>query len=529
MSIQVNTNTQAINSQRHLSSASLNIQSSMQKLASGNRINSARDDAAGLQISNRLNTQLSGLSVAIRNANDGISMAQTAEGALQESTNILQRMRELAIQSANATNSTVDRKSLNEEVTQLKLELDRIADTTTFGGQKLLDGSFGNKKFQIGANAHETIELAIPALNIESIGEVKELNGLNDTARASSNLPVPVFPTKFDFPQPKSNREYGLFSAHNINIKGSGTSSINLQEGLSAKEIAEQFNKVSDKTGVKATPKNFVLLSHNNSITGTLAGTNISFKLNNVSISYTTTGSDQEDNEIIMEKINEVSGSTGVTIQKLNGFRTLLLSHKEGDFISFSDFTSSSPSRSELFLQPLFEGESTIGSGAAVIVSDGSVAFHEFISSGEVQLTSDEHFVLDSQASPSSFFPKNSPNSQTFNLFYNATPTKKMDISDVDISTYDGSQDAIQSIDYALKDIDKVRATLGAFQNRLTSTINNLTNVSEQVSGANARIQNTDYAKETAVLTSQQIIQQASTSILAQANQLPQAALTLLG
>ena len=161
MALFVNTNVASINGQRNLMGSTNALETSMTRLASGLRINSARDDAAGLQISNRLTSQINGLNIAMRNANDGISMAQTAEGAMQESTNILQRMRDLSIQSANATNSTVDRKALQEEIVQLKAELDRIANTTTFGGQKLLDGSFGVQQFQVGSQANETIAVSI--------------------------------------------------------------------------------------------------------------------------------------------------------------------------------------------------------------------------------------------------------------------------------------------------------------------------------------------------------------------------------
>ena len=150
MALSVNTNVSSLNAQRNLSRSSEGLATSMERLASGMRINSAKDDAAGLQISNRLTSQVNGLAVAQRNANDGISMAQTAEGAMNESTSILQRMRELALQSANGSNSAEDRDALQEEVVALQTELTRIADTTTFGGVKLLDGSFGTKQFQVG-------------------------------------------------------------------------------------------------------------------------------------------------------------------------------------------------------------------------------------------------------------------------------------------------------------------------------------------------------------------------------------------
>ena len=194
MALTVNTNIASLNTQRNLNSSSNALATSMQRLSTGSRINSAKDDAAGLQISNRLTSQINGLNVAARNANDGISMAQTAEGALQQSTNILQRMRELSIQSANGSNSDEDRASLQLEVVQLQEELTRISDTTSFGTQKLLDGSIGaGLEFQVGANANETISidfdtdfdaagLGVDAVDISTAANSQTAIGLIDTA-----------------------------------------------------------------------------------------------------------------------------------------------------------------------------------------------------------------------------------------------------------------------------------------------------------------------------------------------------------
>ncbi|NVK24124.1 MAG: flagellin, partial [Gammaproteobacteria bacterium] len=225
MALFVNTNTASINGQRNLMGSSNGLETSMSRLASGLRINSAKDDAAGLQISNRLTSQINGLNVAVRNANDGISMAQTAEGALQESTNILQRMRDLSIQAANATNTTVDRKAIQEEVVQLKSELNRIADTTTFGGQKLLDGSFGSQNFQVGANAHETIGLAINSAQTDDLGsartslDVGTLIGVSTAAAANSTA---------------SNALLDMAASHTITIDGVNEQTVTLGQSDSA-------------------------------------------------------------------------------------------------------------------------------------------------------------------------------------------------------------------------------------------------------------------------------------------------------
>ncbi|MGE6811423.1 flagellin, partial [Pseudoalteromonas nigrifaciens] len=185
MALTVNTNVSSLNAQRNLTKSGQGLATSMERLASGMRINSAKDDAAGLQISNRLTSQINGLAVAQRNANDGISMAQTAEGAMQASTDILQRMRELALQSANGSNSNTDRDALQKEVSALQTELTRIAETTSFGGQKLLDGTFGSKSFQVGANANEVINMNMSNIAADALGsEVFETNTATVGGRA---------------------------------------------------------------------------------------------------------------------------------------------------------------------------------------------------------------------------------------------------------------------------------------------------------------------------------------------------------
>ncbi|MCQ4299524.1 flagellin domain-containing protein [Pseudomonas songnenensis] len=190
MALTVNTNVASLNTQRNLNTSSRALDTSLQRLSTGSRINSAKDDAAGLQISNRLTSQINGLNVAARNANDGISMAQVTEGALQQSTNILQRMRELSLQSANGSNSAEDRASLQLEVVQLQEELTRIAETTSFGTQKLLDGSLGSVDFQVGANANEVISVDFgddafdaAGLGVDAV-DISDVDGSQDAIAA---------------------------------------------------------------------------------------------------------------------------------------------------------------------------------------------------------------------------------------------------------------------------------------------------------------------------------------------------------
>lgn len=237
MALTVNTNIPSLNTQRNINSTSNALNTSMQRLSTGSRINSAKDDAAGLQISNRLTNQISGLNVATRNANDGISLAQTAEGALQQSTNILQRIRDLAIQSANGSNSDADRAALQKEVAAQQAELTRIAETTTFGGRKLMDGSFGTSSFQVGSNAYETIDVTVKDASASSIGsyQVNSATGNTNTAKLANNVDV--------FGDGTVVTNAPLFNAGTLSVVGGGQSAdIAVGANDSAKALAEKFN-----------------------------------------------------------------------------------------------------------------------------------------------------------------------------------------------------------------------------------------------------------------------------------------------
>ncbi len=402
MALTVNTNIASLNTQRNLQNSSNALSTSMQRLSTGSRINSAKDDAAGLQIANRLTSQVNGLGVAVRNANDGISLAQTAEGALQQSTNILQRMRDLALQSANGSNNDNDRSSIQKEVSQLKEELTRISNTTTFGGQKLLDGTFGSKDFQVGSNANETISVSIAKM---------------DTSSLSGN-------------------------------------------------IAEKQYSSATMTGA----------------TGPVAAG----KGGDITI--------QVGDATTAPKIS-VSVSEGDTIQKLVD----RINNKAIDGLTASVGTGADLGK--LVLTSRVDGTTTAGASTITVNdADGNLA-------GTAAALGLNTPVVGSGTTV-------------------AATTKN--VSQIDVSTADGAQDAIQIIDGAIKQIDSQRADLGAVQNRFDNTISNLQNISENVSAARGRIQDTDFAAETANLSKNQILQQAGTAILAQAKQLPQAVLSLL-
>ncbi len=241
MALTVNTNIPSLNTQRNINNTSNALNTSMQRLSTGSRINSAKDDAAGLQISNRLTNQISGLNVAVRNANDGISLAQTAEGALQQSTNILQRMRDLAIQSANGSNSDADRAALQKEVSALQSELTRIAETTTFGGRKLMDGSFGTSSFQVGSNAYETIDVTVKNASASAIGSHQVNSGANTMTAKLVDAETAIF--KDADGNALVSQANTPFQAGTLTVVGGGQKKdIEVAANDSAKSLAAKFD-----------------------------------------------------------------------------------------------------------------------------------------------------------------------------------------------------------------------------------------------------------------------------------------------
>jgi flagellin len=377
MAVNVNTNVSAMTAQRFLNSATSSMNTSMERLSSGFKINSAKDDAAGLQISNRLNVQSRGLDVAVRNANDGVSIAQTAEGAMKETTGILQRMRDLSLQSANGSNSKDDRVAIQEEVTALNDELNRIAETTSFGGNKLLNGTFQTKSFQIGADNGEAV-----MLNIKDMRSDNALMGGNSYVAENGK-----------------DKNWGVQA-------GSNDLTITLNDKLSG----EQTINISAKAG-----------------------------------------------DDIEELATYINGQTDKVTASVDD---------EGRLQIFTDNNT-------------VEGAASFG---------GSLA-------GELGIGA----------------------------------AKQETVSTIDVTSVGGSQQSVAILDSALKYVDSHRAELGAFQNRFSHAISNLDNINENVNASASRIKDTDFAKETTALTKSQILSQASSSVLAQAKQAPNAALGLLG
>ncbi len=383
MSSVINTNVASLNAQRNLSASQGSLNTSLQRLSSGLRINSAKDDAAGLAIADRFTSQIRGLDVASRNANDGISLAQTAEGALGEVNSNLQRVRELAVQAANATNSSSDRAALGAEATALLSEVNRVADQTKFNGVSLLDGSFASAVFQVGANAGETITVSsLVDANTAALGSVTSASGQSSAITTISSLTAPA----------------------------AGTLVIN--------------------------------------------GTDVS---NDIGAAGTT----QERVGKVVDAINKYSTTTGVNAAFDSASNRIVLSSEATIAVTGSD-----------------DGTAT---GFDVSAGDGS-----------------------------------------------GTASTTTGLTGLDLSSYAGASLAIKQIDSALGQVNTARATLGAIQNRFSSVVANIASTSENLSASRSRIQDADFAKETANLTRGQILQQAGTAILAQANSAPQSVLSLL-
>lgn len=483
----INTNVSALNAQRQLNRSKVGLETAMERLASGLRINSAKDDAAGLAISDRMTAQIKGMDQAVRNANDGISLAQVAEGALQESTNIIQRMRELSIQSANDSNSASDRASLQKEVNQLKLELERIATTTSFNGKNLLDGSFSSSSFHIGAFAGQSINVSINNARTSSLG-TQELN----SSTAATSI------------QNATSGTLNQVVASTMTIDGGfGSADITINNNESAESIASSINTAAEITGVTAQAVNFVLLD------GFTSGDTITMSLKAINtdpVSISASISSTGDATDLANAINTAGGETGITAKLNSEKNAIMLSQSSGKDIQITDATSSSGSFNVTGVDETGAFDGTLGSAQSVGTTAASVTV-----GGSITFNSSRTFTIsgaDSVANP-----------ETSTLLSVAT---------VDIGTRVGANDAISILDGALSLIADTRADLGAIQNRFSSTIANLENVSQNVSASRSRIQDADFAKESSNLAKNQILQQAGLSMLAQANASTQGVMSLL-
>ncbi|MDF1642785.1 MAG: flagellin [Pseudomonadales bacterium] len=506
MALSINTNVSSLNAQRNLNNSG-NMQSqALQRLSSGLRINSARDDAAGLAISNRLTSQINGLNQATRNANDGISLAQTAEGALQESTNILQRMRTLAIQSANGSNGSTERRALNDEVTQLKSELDRIATTTRFGSEKLLSGTFTSKSFQVGAEANEVIRVSINSARTADLGQINsvayatQVNSTDSAAVTAANLAT-------------TNN----IAAQTLTFAvDSQSTTVSVSAGDSMGTIADAINGAVG--GVTADANSGARITLGN---GTSSGDTATLAINGVSIgAVDTSGNTAAQTAALTTAIQNTSSLSNFTVVD-NGTSVDILDETGDDVtVTFSAVA----------------GDSTVTvsalnyDGTTIDATDGATTLTQG-GNDSVKVTGDIKFTtaLPSTSTLTLLSSNGSGNFMTGTTAQTGTITEETArIKDVDISTVSGSNTALGLIDSAIASIDSSRASLGAVQNRMQSTIANLSSVSENVSASRSRILDADFAAETAAMTKAQVLQQAGISILSQANAAPQQVLSLL-
>lgn len=488
----INSNIPSLNAQRNLNTSAGSLATSLQRLSSGLRINSAKDDAAGLAIAERFTAQIRGQDQARRNANDGISLAQTAEGALQSAGDVLQRIRELAVQSSNATNSASDRQALNAEVGQLTAELDRIAKSTEFNGSKLLDGSFTTATFQVGANAGQTIQATTANFSTNQYGgyRVGSKAAVNSGAKGDLTPGSTEFALTSNAKAPPS-RVVGS----TITVNGAaGTAAVTIPSGASAKYTAQQINAQAVTTGVTATAKTEFDID--------FSAPNVSYKFdvtsdNNpaITISFTIGAETADGLASAVNAFNDVSAKTGVTARVNDTGDGITLLNASGENITIANAASGSNTAT-------IGGTSTAGGATAV-------------GTGQLAVDSDKSFSLDT--------------GNTTDFFNNVAAAGQLQkVSDLDVSSVDASQRTLAIVDASLAVVNGQRAKFGALQARFETTIANLQVSAENMSSSRSRIRDTDFAAETANLTRAQILQQAGTAMLAQANQIPQQVLQLL-
>ena len=478
----INSNVASLNAQRNLNTSQSGLNTSLTRLSSGLRINSAKDDAAGLAISERMTSQIRGLNQAVRNANDGISLSQTAEGALGEIGNNLQRIRELAVQAANATNSAGDRASLQAEAAQLTSEISRVATQTQFNGLNLLDGSFLSQSFQVGANANQTISIAsIADARATALGNhtlQSAGTAMNKAEAAAAAVPVNTVTVEADL-------------ALTTN-KGTVTA-IGYLVNSGADAIASAINTAASSIGITATATNTATL-------GSLsAAGNISMVLNGSTVAATV--SDKSDLSSLAAAINGLQSVTGVTASFADPSNksTITLTTSDGRNIGIGDFTNGTATVA--ITTPTNTETLTSGGNDSTLVT------------GKVELTSSAGQITAGNANADVF----------------ATGISSFDsVATLSISTAAAAQTAIKTLDAALTAINSSRGDLGAVQNRFSSTIANLQTTSENLTASRSRIQDADFAAESANMTRNQILQQAGMAILAQANSLPNNVLSLL-
>ncbi|WP_180124698.1 flagellin [Rhodoferax sp. BLA1] len=503
MASTINTNVASLTAQRNLGTSQGSLNTSIQRLSSGLRINSAKDDAAGLAISERFTSQIRGLNQAARNANDGISLAQVTEGAMKSAGDILQRVRELAVQSANASNSASDRQALQAEVGQLVAELDRISQTTEFNGAKLLDGSFGTQQFQVGANANQTITASTANLRTNVYGN-NQVSGTNAAGATATTGATPA-------------AAYGTngVAAGTLAVNGAlGSAAIAVAANEHSKKTAESINLQTSKTGVTATARTQAQLAFGATGAYSLTLQSDNADVQTVSFAITATAG-AEGLSGAISSINDKSAKTGVVAQLNETGDGITLTNAAGNTIAVGD-TGSTNGGAVTVTKLVGDGSGGVATAGTARTLTADAVVENVGVSGYITLDSDKSYSVVSTTTTAL---------GTAGSTLNSTLKK---VSELDITSFGKATLSLQTVDAALSFISGERAKLGALQSRFETSIASLNITSENLSASRSRILDADFAAETANLSRAQILQQAGTAMVAQANQIPQGVLALL-
>ena len=509
----INTNISSLNAQRNLNSSQSALATSLQRLSSGLRINSSKDDAAGLAISERMSTQINGLNQAARNANDGISLAQTGESAINEITLNLQNIRRLAVQSANATNNADDRLALDREVQQRIAEIDRSASQTSFNGRKILDGTFGNAAFQVGANVGETINVGLSAsMRTNAIGQIA--SGRSDTNVTTDALAAGATA----FIQIGTGAQYALGAS----TQGTGAG----QSAGSAWAKANAINAASIP-GLTTTADNNLAFTFA-AVTGDADNTskyNLTINGTQIASGMALANGTPLTAAAVATQINLQSNTTGVTAVADAGGTHLLLSAVDGRDINIAQtMTGTAPAGAGITAlaagDAIEQGGVSYRTGSVIgdtLADAGAYSTAAAASNGgRLTLSAGENITLGAGVNAALGFSGTS-------ITKSATA-----LDSINVKSVREANDTIMRVDAALASVSELRSTFGAIQNRFESVITSLQTTSENLSAARSRIQDADFAAETAQLTRNQILQQAGIAMLSQANALPQNVLSLL-
>ena len=490
--VSVNTNIASLGAQNALANVDGDYKQAMLRLSTGKRINSASDDAAGLSVASSMTAQVRGLQMASKNATDGISLVNTIEGALAESTDILQRMRELAVQAVSDTNNGNDRNYIQDEINQLSNELNRISSTTMYNGLNVLDGSYSDRSIQIGNLGNQTMKFGVASSDTATLGAYQLTSLASATAVAATHAAAETLATALIH----VDADYVMSGSF-------GTVTASVDAGATARDTAAAFNLVKNTSNVAATAitKGSFTLAATGSITFTLEGKSSSSSTITAAVAATS------DLTTVKDAINAVSGSTGVTATLSSDKATVKFVQMDGYNVTIGDALGSNLALSAL------DPDDTASTAVTLLTGgDDSATLR-----GTVRLSSDKAFTMS---------PGNAANE--FSAATTAQSATLSSLGDISLKTVKGATNALAVIDMSLQMVASSRSQLGAYENRLTSTVSNLSSIITKTQQSLSQIMDADFAQETTALSKSQILSQASTAMLAQSNKATQNVLQLL-